>query len=202
MQNDHRARRDAFNDSVPEKSTSASYGSNELGSNISRNIGLGISRPSGRVTESGHDKGWYNKSGVAAGTMPGQRNGLSHKYSFSSTEAPKSMVLDAHHQPAHNITSTQSSVISNSWKNSEEEEYTWDEMNSGLTGHGTSIVSSLSKDAWTADDENLVSLVVVGDLDIKMMQNMFRKGQVLHWLEIKPEESINQEQSASHKLIE
>ncbi|XP_014513470.1 polyadenylation and cleavage factor homolog 4 isoform X2 [Vigna radiata var. radiata] len=154
-ENDHRARRDAFNDSVPEKSTSASYGSNELGSNISRNIGLGISRPSGRVTESGHDKGWYNKSGVAAGTMPGQRNGLSHKYSFSSTEAPKSMVLDAHHQPAHNITSTQSSVISNSWKNSEEEEYTWDEMNSGLTGHGTSIVSSLSKDAWTADDENL-----------------------------------------------
>ncbi|XP_052730035.1 polyadenylation and cleavage factor homolog 4 isoform X4 [Vigna angularis] len=153
--NDHRARRDAFNDSVPEKSTGASYGSNELGSNISRNLGLGISRPGGRVTESGHDKGWYNKSGVVAGTMPGQRNGLSNKYSFSSTEASKSMVLDAHHQPAHNITSTQSSVISNSWKNSEEEEYTWDEMNSGLTGHGTSIVSSLSKDTWTADDENL-----------------------------------------------
>ncbi|XP_068493642.1 polyadenylation and cleavage factor homolog 4-like isoform X3 [Phaseolus vulgaris] len=150
-----RARRDAFNDSVPEKSTGASYGSNEFGSNISRNLGLGISRPGGRVTESGHDKGWYNKSGVVAGTMPGQRNGLSLKYSFLNTEAPKSMILDTHHQPAQKITSTQSSVISNSWKNSEEEEYTWDEMNSGLTGHGTSIVSSLSKDAWTADDDNL-----------------------------------------------
>jgi len=172
LQNDHRARRDALNDSVPERSTGASYGSNEFGSNISRNLGLGISRPGSRVIESGHDKGWYNKSGVATGTMPGQRNGLSLKYGFLNTEAPKSMILDAHHQPAHNITSTQSSVISNSWKNSEEEEYTWDEMNSGLTGHGTSIVSSLSKDAWTADDENLVSLVVVGDLGIKMMQNM------------------------------
>ncbi|KAK7355490.1 hypothetical protein VNO80_14746 [Phaseolus coccineus] len=150
-----RARRDAFNDSVPEKSTGASYGSNEFGSNISRNLGLGISRPGGRVTESGHDKGWYNKSGVVAGTMPGQRNGLSLKYSFLNTEAPKSMILDTHHQPAHKITSTQSSVISNSWKNSEEEEYTWDEMNSGVTGHGTSIVSSLSKDAWTTDDDNL-----------------------------------------------
>ncbi|XP_027938408.1 polyadenylation and cleavage factor homolog 4-like [Vigna unguiculata] len=154
-ENDPRARRDAFNDSAPEKSTGASYGSNDFGSNVSRNLGLGISRPGGRVTESGHDKGWYNKSGVVAGTMPGQRNGLSLKYSFSSTDAPKSMVLDAHHQPAHNITSIQSNVISNSWKNSEEEEYTWDEMNSGLTGHGTSVVSSLSKDAWTADDENL-----------------------------------------------
>ncbi|ESW17243.1 hypothetical protein PHAVU_007G223200 [Phaseolus vulgaris] len=153
--NNDRARRDAFNDSVPEKSTGASYGSNEFGSNISRNLGLGISRPGGRVTESGHDKGWYNKSGVVAGTMPGQRNGLSLKYSFLNTEAPKSMILDTHHQPAQKITSTQSSVISNSWKNSEEEEYTWDEMNSGLTGHGTSIVSSLSKDAWTADDDNL-----------------------------------------------
>ncbi|CAJ1968727.1 unnamed protein product, partial [Sphenostylis stenocarpa] len=170
--NDQRARRDAFNDSVPEKSTGATYGSNEFGSNLSRNLGLGISRPGGRVTESGHDKGWYNKSGVVAGTMSGQRNGLSLKYSFLNTEAPKSMTLDAHHQSAPNI--TQSSVISNSWKNSEEEEYTWDEMNSGLTGHGASTVNNLSKDAWTADD-NLVSLVLFGDMGIKMMQNMLEK---------------------------
>ncbi|TKY53050.1 Polyadenylation and cleavage factor-like 4 [Spatholobus suberectus] len=154
-ENDQRVRRDAFNDSVLEKSIGASYGSNEYGSNLSRNLGLGISRP-GRATESGHDKSWYNKSGgVVAGTMPGQRNGFSLKYSFLNTEAPKSMILDAHHQPTQNITSTWSSVMSNSWKNSEEEEYTWDGMNSGLTGHGASTNNNLSKDGWTADDENL-----------------------------------------------
>ncbi|KAK7392565.1 hypothetical protein VNO78_21008 [Psophocarpus tetragonolobus] len=154
-ENDPRTRSDAFNDSVPEKSIGASYGSNEYGTNLSRNLGMSISPPGGRVTESGHDKSWYNKSGVVAGTMPGQRNGLGLKYSFLNTEAPKSMILDAHHQSSQNITSTRSSVISDSWKNSEEEEYTWDEMNSGLTVHGASTVSNLNKDSWIADDENL-----------------------------------------------
>ncbi|KAG4982261.1 hypothetical protein JHK87_027010 [Glycine soja] len=154
-ENEQRARRGAFNDSVLEKSIGASYGSNEYGSNISRNLGLGIRRPGGRVTESGHDKSWYSKSGVVAGTMSGQGNGLGLKYSFLNTEAPKSMILDVHHQPTQNISSTRTSVISASWKNSEEEEYTWDEMNSGLTVHGASTVSNLSKNSWTADDENL-----------------------------------------------
>lgn len=177
MQNEQRARRGAFNDSVLEKSIGASYGSNEYGSNISRNLGLGIRRPGGRVTESGHDKSWYSKSGVVAGTMSGQGNGLGLKYSFLNTEAPKSMILDVHHQPTQNISSTRTSVISASWKNSEEEEYTWDEMNSGLTVHGASTVSNLSKNSWTADDENLVSLVEFGDLGIRLMQN--RTGTIL-----------------------
>ncbi|KAH1227844.1 Polyadenylation and cleavage factor 4 [Glycine max] len=154
-ENEQCAHRGAFNDSVLEKSIGASYGSNEYGSNISRNLGLGIRRPGGRVTESGHDKSWYSKSGVVAGTMSGQGNGLGLKYSFLNTEAPKSMILDVHHQPTQNISSTRTSVISASWKNSEEEEYTWDEMNSGLTVHGASTVSNLSKNSWTADDENL-----------------------------------------------
>lgn len=115
MQNEQCAHRGAFNDSVLEKSIGASYGSNEYGSNISRNLGLGIRRPGGRVTESGHDKSWYSKSGVVAGTMSGQGNGLGLKYSFLNTEAPKSMILDVHHQPTQNISSTRTSVISVLW---------------------------------------------------------------------------------------
>ncbi|XP_061368710.1 uncharacterized protein LOC133311651 [Gastrolobium bilobum] len=150
-----RTNKDTFNDSVPEKTTGASYGSNEYGSDLSRNLGLGIGRTGGRVTELGHDKSWF-KAGVVPGTVSGQRNGFSLKNSFSNIESPKSMILDAHHQPTQNITSTRSNAITNSWKNSEEEEFMWEEMNSGLSGHGASSISNnVSKDSWTVDDENL-----------------------------------------------
>ena len=152
------ARRDAFNDSVLEKSVGGSYGGNEYGSDLSRNLGSGVSRAGGRTSELGHDKSWYKAGGVA-GTISGQRNGFSVKHSFSNTEAPK------YHQPSQNINSIRSSVMSNSWKNSEEEEYMWDEMNSRLTGHGAPNVSNnMSKDPWTPDDENLVSLLKFDNL--------------------------------------
>ncbi|MED6217687.1 hypothetical protein PIB30_019996 [Stylosanthes scabra] len=109
--NMHRIQRDAYNDSVPEKSLAESYRSIENSSSIG----------------------------------------------FTNHEAPKSMNLDAHHQPTQNITSIRSSVLAGSWKNSEEEEFMWDEMNSGMTGDGAaSVANNLNTEPWMGgDDENL-----------------------------------------------
>ncbi|KAI5412269.1 hypothetical protein KIW84_057071 [Lathyrus oleraceus] len=53
--------RDPFDDPVPEKSISASYGGSEHGSNLSRNMGMGIGRTDGSITELGH-RTLYNKT--------------------------------------------------------------------------------------------------------------------------------------------
>ncbi|RDX65013.1 Polyadenylation and cleavage factor-like 4, partial [Mucuna pruriens] len=135
--------RDAFNDSVPEKSISGSYGGSEYSSGISSNLIPGAGRTGSRLIDLGHE------------TISGQRNVFSLKHNFSNHEAPKSMYLDAHRQPRQYITNIQSNVMSGNWKTSEEEEFTWDEMNSGLTDHGPNVSSSLGTESWMADDENL-----------------------------------------------
>ena len=142
MQNNKRSHRDPFDDSVPVKSISASYEDNEHGSNLSRNLGMGIGRTDGRVAKLGHGNLYSKAAAGVSGTISGQRNSVGLKHSFSNTEASM-------HQPARNITGIQRNVISSSWKNSEEEEYSWDEMNNGVR-------NNLGNDAWTADDENLV----------------------------------------------
>ncbi|CAI8602565.1 unnamed protein product [Vicia faba] len=148
LSNQH-THRDPFDDPVPEKS--ASYGGSEHGSNLSRNMGMGIGRTAGSVTELGH-RNLYNKAGAGvSGTISGQRNGVGLKHSFSNTEA--TTISDAQHHPTRNITGIKRNVMSSSWKNSEEEEYMWDEMHTGLTSHG--VRTNLGNDAWTADDENL-----------------------------------------------
>ncbi|KAI4300420.1 hypothetical protein L6164_033803 [Bauhinia variegata] len=157
MHNIQQSHRDAFNDSVHEKSTGASNIGNEYNSDMSRNFGLGVGRTGGRISELGHDKSRYKAAtaGVAE-TVADQRNGFSIKHGLFNHEGPKSMNLDANHQTAQGLTSIRSNVMSSSWKNSEEEEFMWDGMNSGLTDRGASNVpSSLSKDHWTADNENL-----------------------------------------------
>ncbi|KAK2418363.1 polyadenylation and cleavage factor protein [Trifolium repens] len=137
MQNNQRTQRDAFNDSVPDKSIGGAYGDNEYNSSISNNLGSGVGRTGNRLI------------GGVAETLSGQRSGFSLKHGFSNHEAPKPMNLDA-----HNI---RNSVMSRNWKNSEEEEFVWDEMNSGLPDHVPNVSSNLSSDQWMADDDNLES---------------------------------------------
>ncbi|KAK7244968.1 hypothetical protein RIF29_39797 [Crotalaria pallida] len=156
MQNNKRTNRNAFNDSVPEKSIGESYGGNEYGSDTSSKLGSSVGRTGSRVSELEHEKTWYKASGDVADTISGQRNGFSVKHGFPNHEALKSMKLDSHRPPTQIIPNISSSVMSNDWKNSEEEEYAWDEMNSGLTGHGApSVSNNLSTDTWSSDDENL-----------------------------------------------
>ncbi|XP_045795996.1 polyadenylation and cleavage factor homolog 4 isoform X3 [Trifolium pratense] len=135
MHNNQRTHRDAFNDSVPEKSIGGAYGDTEYNSSLSNNLGSGVGRTGSRLI------------GGVAETLSGQRSGFGLKHGFSNHEAPKPMNLDA-----HNI---RNSVMSRNWKNSEEEEFVWDEMNSGVPDHVPNVSSNLSSDPWMADDDNL-----------------------------------------------
>jgi len=49
--------------------------------------------------------------------------------------------------------------MSKNWKNSEEEEFMWDEVNPGLPNNVPNVSSNLNSDTWMADDDNLVSLL-------------------------------------------
>ncbi|XP_068473435.1 polyadenylation and cleavage factor homolog 4-like isoform X2 [Phaseolus vulgaris] len=155
MLNNQHAHRDAFNDSVPEKSIDGSFGGSQYGSGISSNLVSGAGRTGTKLIDLGHEKTWFKTDGSEAETIPGQKNGFSLKRSFSNREAPKSINLEAHRQPRQSITNIRNNVMSGNWKNSEEEEFTWDEMNTGLTDHGPNVSSNLSTDSWMTDDENL-----------------------------------------------
>ncbi|KAG5043858.1 hypothetical protein JHK87_007773 [Glycine soja] len=154
MLNNQHTHRDAFNDSVTEKSIDGSYGSSEYSSVISSNLVSGAGRTGSKLIDLGHDKTWFKTDGGDADTTSGQRNGFGLKRSFSNQEAPKSMNLDAHRQPRQSITNLRNNVMSGNWKTSEEE-FTRDEMNNGLIDHGPNVLSNLSTDTWMADDENL-----------------------------------------------
>ncbi|KAJ7971496.1 polyadenylation and cleavage factor-like 4 isoform X1 [Quillaja saponaria] len=161
-----RSHRDTLNDPVNEKKI-ASYGHKEYSSespDLSRNSKFGIGRTSGRGTELGRDKAWYKAGSAVADTISSQRNGFDIKHSLLDYETLKSRNVDAHGQPIKSITSIRSSGLSPSWKNSEEEEFMWDDMNSGLTDHGPPKISNNSrKDHFTPDD--VESLGIENDIE-------------------------------------
>ncbi|KAJ7976061.1 polyadenylation and cleavage factor-like 4-like [Quillaja saponaria] len=146
---------DALNDPINEKSL-ASYGRNEYGSDLPRNPNS-IGKTGGRGTELGHEKACYKAGSGVADTKSSQRNGLNIKHGLSDYETLKSTNVDARVQPIKSLTSIRGSGLSSSWKNSEEEEFMWDDMNSRLADHGPPNISSNSrKDRWTpADVESL-----------------------------------------------
>ncbi|XP_060668959.1 uncharacterized protein LOC107432146 isoform X2 [Ziziphus jujuba] len=143
----HRSYGDAVSERIHEKNIGAEYGDYDYSSDLSRNSGLGIGRTGGRTTEQGQEKSWYAGGSNVAEPISGQRNGFSSKHGYPNYSAPKPANV------AQSIASRSSSGISNSWKNSEEEEFMWDDMNSRLTNRGvSSITSNTKRDHWTSDD--------------------------------------------------
>ncbi|XP_062117518.1 uncharacterized protein LOC133831287 isoform X2 [Humulus lupulus] len=153
----HRSNRGTSSEGIHEKSTGAEYADYDYSSDFSRNSGLGIGRGGGRVSEPVHDKLWHGDGSNFAESVSGQRNSFSIKHGFPNYPAPKSTnVVNTNLQPAQNIVSRSSGgVSSSSWKNSEEEEFMWDDMNSRLSDHGASGISSnLRKDCSASDDSD------------------------------------------------
>lgn len=153
MQRSHRG---TSSDGIHEKNIGVEYTDYDCSTDISRNSGLGIGRGGGRVSEQGNEKLWYGDSSSYAESVSGQRNSFGIKHGFPNYAAPKSTNANTNPRSAQNIASRSSGGVSgSSWKNSEEEEFMWDDMNSRLTDHGASGISSnLRKDRSTSDDSD------------------------------------------------
>ncbi|KAG2682900.1 hypothetical protein I3760_10G005300 [Carya illinoinensis] len=138
--NVQRTNRDGPSEPVHEKSIGAAFGDYEYSSDLSRNSGSGNERTGGRMTEQGHDKPWYGTVGSVAETISSQKNGFNIKQGLPNYRAPKSAYADAQLKPTQSIAHRSSTVMSSSWKNSEEEEFMWDDVNSKSTAHGASDI--------------------------------------------------------------
>uniref|UniRef100_A0A2P2L6K9 Uncharacterized protein MANES_08G021000 n=1 Tax=Rhizophora mucronata TaxID=61149 RepID=A0A2P2L6K9_RHIMU len=148
--NIQRSNREALSEPFHEKKTGAVYGDFEYGSGVSRSPGLGIGRTSGRVAEQGHEKSWYGAGSNVPDSIPGQKNGINMKQGFPNYLGNKASNYDLS-LPTKSI-ARNSSGMSASWKNSEEEEFMWD-MHSRLSNHdATNFSTSSRKDQWTPDD--------------------------------------------------
>ena len=144
-------------ESIHEKNIGAEYADYDYGSDFSRNSGLGIERAGSRsAAEQGHERNLYGGASSIAESLSGQRNSFNIKHGFPNYLAPKSTSANVHLQSAKNIASRSSGGISSdSWKNSDEEEFRWSDMNSRLADHGTSDISSnLRKDRSASEDSD------------------------------------------------
>lgn len=118
------------------------YGDSEYDSDISRRSGFAIGRAGEKFKQ---DKPWF-ESGNESGTI--SKNGFDVKQGFQNYPGLRSVNSAMSIQPTNNFAS--SVGMNESWKNSEEEEYMWEDINSRLTEHGAT--NSLGRDHWTPDD--------------------------------------------------
>ncbi|XP_042481661.1 polyadenylation and cleavage factor homolog 4-like [Macadamia integrifolia] len=148
--NSQRPQREVLSEPVHEKNTGATYGDYEYGSDLSRHPDMGAESGSERLTERGLDKTWYGARS-SADSVVGLTNGFDARHGFSNYQAPRSTTQAvAQLQNTPSTVNRSSRGISKNWKNSEEEEYMWDDMNFRLTDHGAP--DSSRRDGWTPDD--------------------------------------------------
>ncbi|KAK9126492.1 hypothetical protein Scep_015338 [Stephania cephalantha] len=146
--------REVSRELVHEKINSAELEDYECSSEFSRHSDSGFTRADERVTDQeGIDKPWYGTGRSVTEASASQRVAFEGKRDFSKYRASKSAQPAVKLQPAVLMTNSvnrSSSTVNRNWKNSEEEEYMWDDMNSRLTDNGRREISR--KDSWMTDD--------------------------------------------------
>lgn len=141
------AKTEASSESLHEDNTG--YEDNEYTSNLSRNSDLAYARARERVTgQDVRDKSWYaDRSATEASAS--QRNTFENPRELSKNRASWKGVGAVQMQPkgaTQSLANNGSRLKNKSWKNSEEEEYMWDDMNTRFP----------AKENWGSDDAERV----------------------------------------------
>lgn len=150
VKNAQHPQRGHLSDPVHEKKVNVAYGDSEYDANISRRSDLEIGRIGEKFKQ--HDKPWFEPGNVS-GTISNQKNGFDIKHGFQSYPSLRSANSATTKPPASNFGS--SIGMTESWKNSEEEEFMWEDVNSRLIDHGAT--NSSGRDHWTPDDSERMS---------------------------------------------
>ncbi|XP_027067071.1 polyadenylation and cleavage factor homolog 4-like isoform X1 [Coffea arabica] len=134
-----------------EQLSDAPFDDSEYDSLMLKRSGIAIGGAGEKFKEQVFDKTWFESGGV----MPAdQGNGFDVKHGFPRYPALRS-VSSANMQPRPIFPSKSTSGMTKSWKNSEEEEYMWDDINSRATDQ--SAINSSGRDRWTPDDSERTS---------------------------------------------
>ncbi|XP_017258098.1 uncharacterized protein LOC108227463 [Daucus carota subsp. sativus] len=115
---------------------SLEFGAYDINSELARHSASGIKKTSDRATEQVLDRAWYGSGSSIADTTSSRMNSSDVKGGRTSYLTSESANRDLNLQNAQNLVSGRSSIGIDSWKNSEEEEYTWDDVNSRPTSYG------------------------------------------------------------------
>lgn len=158
IQNLSRPVREVLTEPSHKKNSSLVDQDDELKSDVSQYSELKHGRENKGVAErAAFDRQWHGTDRGSLEPSFGPRNGYGLPISHGNYKVSGfSQAVDR--QPAVNSSVLKSSQLSSgSWKNSEEEEFMWDDMNTKLTDHG--INSSSKGGGLAADDvENPASL--------------------------------------------
>ncbi|XP_042016991.1 uncharacterized protein LOC121765016 [Salvia splendens] len=133
--------RDQVNNPVREKSSGVEF-ADDYGSGVLGRSGLGSGRMTEHLKDPGYDRPWDESDSDLIG-MANQKNGFGLKHGLESFVAHESVHFDSDLQPKKNISSRNTNGMRENWKDSEEEEYTWSEMNSRPT-----IADAPTKNQW------------------------------------------------------
>ncbi|CAA0829685.1 ENTH/VHS family protein [Striga hermonthica] len=139
---------DQVHEPVCDKNSSMASDS-EYGSAISGRLGLVTGRVVDKAKESGYGKPWYASSSDITGISE-KKNGFGLKHGHESRAAHDPFISDSAPQLKQKSVIANSNGMSGDWKDTEEEEYMWDEMNSRSTVRGSADAST--KDHWAPDN--------------------------------------------------
>lgn len=151
MHNIH-PQREALRETSLQKQGGAGYGDYEFASGVSRPLSTSVGKSSERLIDQGYDKRWFGTGREVEESIPSQRNGYDIKRGISSYTATRSTSGNV---PSQQTPPRSGAEMSRSWKNSEEEEYMWDDLGTRVTDSAAAI-SGTKRDVWSSDDlENL-----------------------------------------------
>ncbi|KAJ8509632.1 hypothetical protein OPV22_000066 [Ensete ventricosum] len=148
MPNMQHSQRVTVNNVINEKKGRKDARDHEYSSDFSREADLGILRVSERLKDQdGHGKPYYGVGITATQAQFSERNGFDVNHSYGTYG--KSGPMRANSQQTSVCDTDRTKLESSrSWKNSEEEEYMWDDIKTRPTDYGGT--NNLIKGGWTS----------------------------------------------------